>query len=315
MKRMMLIGSLIVAGVFSVATGGYQGPPQGAQDAKTVRLRTLRPGDILNVLLGGGGNTLALLRVDGAVLIDTKLPGWGAPILDAIGYATEAPVTTIIQTHAHADHVGGTVEFPTVTQIIAHENTKLNMEKLDAFKGPNARFLPNKTVTDKMTLFDGPDQIDLYYFGPGHTNGDLIVVFPQKQVAAFGDLFPSKAAPVIDTANGGSGVAFPETLARAVAQIKGVARVITGHESGVVAVRDPRVVAVDSSTPRTMTWSDVEEYAEFNRDFLAAVQVAIKEGKTAGEAAATLRLPDRYKDYDMQQAKANVDAIYNELKK
>jgi hypothetical protein len=64
-----------------------------------------------------------------------------------------------------------------------------------------------------------------------------------------------------------------------------------------------------------MTWNDLQEYADFNRDFLAAVQDAIRAGKTADEAAATLKLPDRYKDYDMQRAKANVQAIYAELKK
>ena len=115
--------------------------------------------------------------------------------------------------------------------------------------------------------------------------------------------------------NGGSGVALPHTLARAVAEIKGVTRVITGHEEGLVAQRDPRSVSVDISTPKTMTWSDLEEYADFNRDFLAAVQEAIKANKSADEAAATLRLPERYKAYDMQRAKANVQTIYRELKK
>ena len=60
-------------------------------------------------------------------------------------------------------------------------------------------------------------------------------------------------------------------------------------------------------------WSDVQEYADFNRDFLMAVKEARAAGKSAAQAAATLRLPDRYRDYDMRQARANVDAIYAEL--
>jgi hypothetical protein len=62
-----------------------------------------------------------------------------------------------------------------------------------------------------------------------------------------------------------------------------------------------------------MSWKDLEEYADFNRDFLAAVQEAMKAGKSAADAAATLQLPERYKAYDMQRARANVEAIYNEL--
>ncbi len=283
------------------------------QERKAVRLRTLSPGDVLYVLLGGGGNSLALVGEDKVVLIDTKSPGWGRPILDAVEAVTERPVGTIINSHAHLDHTGSNVEFPSATAIVAHENAKAAMQKMEAFSGPNARFLPNETIKDKMSLLDGRDRIDLYYFGAGHTNGDLVVVFPAKRIAYFGDLFPSKAAPVIDTPNGGSGVAFPETLARAVTEITGVTRVITGHEEGLSAERSSSAVSVDISTPRTMTWTDLQEFADFNRDFLAAVQEGIKAGKTADQAAATLKLPDRYRTYDMRQAKANVEAIYREL--
>ena len=62
-----------------------------------------------------------------------------------------------------------------------------------------------------------------------------------------------------------------------------------------------------------MTWDDLQEYADFNRDFLASVRESIKAGKTAEEAAAALRLPDRYAAYDMGRARAYVDAIYKEL--
>src|ERR1700730_13487959 len=153
------------------------------------------------------------------------------PKRDSAAGGVAKPVATIINTNASLDRVGGNPEFSSVTQIIAHENTKTNMQKMSVFKGANARFLPNKTFIDKMSLLDGIDRIDLYYFGAGHTNGDVIVVFPEKHIAVLGDLFPAKEAPAIDTANGGSAVAFPQTLARALAEIKGVQRVITGHDS------------------------------------------------------------------------------------
>jgi glyoxylase-like metal-dependent hydrolase (beta-lactamase superfamily II) len=165
-----------------------------------------------------------------------------------------------------------------------------------------------------MSLLDGIDRIDLYYFGPGHTNGDVIVVFPEKHVAILGDLFPAKEAPVIDTVNGGSAVAFPQTLARAIAEIKGVQRVITGHDTRSATPRQRESLGSQIfANPLTMTWNDLQEYADFNRDFLAAVQDAMKGGKSADDAAATLKLPDRYKNYDMQHAKANVQAIYAEV--
>lgn len=309
MKRAMLLAASMAAAVTSVSAGGQN---RGAQP---IRMQTLSVYDILYVLTGSGGNTLALMRDDGVVLIDTKNPGSGKALQENIESVSDKPVTTIINTHAHADHTGSNPEFPNATRIIAQERTKANMLRMDAFQGPNARFLPNQTVADRMTLFDGPDRMELYYFGRGHTDGDLVVVFPEKRVAYFGDLFPAKAAPAIDVANGGSGVEFPKTLARAVAAIKGIARVVTGHDTAIAVMANTASGSAIFANPRPMAWKDLEEYADFNRDFLAAVQEAIKAGKSAADAAASLQLPERYKDYNLQNARANVEAIYAELKR
>ena len=138
-------------------------------------------------------------------------------------------------------------------------------------------------------------------------------MFPAKGVAYLGDLFPSKAAPFIDTRNGGSGVAYPETLAKAVAEITGVVRVITGHGTPIRGTETlPDTVTTVGRRPphEVMRWTDLQEYAEFNRDFLAAVQAAKQAGKTVDEAVADLQLPEKYTAYGMEHAKANVQAIY-----
>jgi glyoxylase-like metal-dependent hydrolase (beta-lactamase superfamily II) len=187
---------------------------------------------------------------------------------------------------------------------------------MDAYTGANAKFLPNRTFTAKLSLLEGVNRIDLYHFGPAHTNGDTIVVFPAKGVAHMGDLFPARATPFIDTSNGGSASAYPDTLAKALTEIRGVNRVITGHAhvpSTYAAGR--RQLLSGAPAPRWMTWKDFEEYADFNRDFLAAVRDAITAGKSVDEAVAALKLPERYKDYGMEHAKANVEAIYKELTK
>jgi glyoxylase-like metal-dependent hydrolase (beta-lactamase superfamily II) len=182
------------------------------------------------------------------------------------------------------------------------------MQKMDAFSGANAKFLPNKTVGDRMSLFDGRDRIDLYYFGRGHTDGDLVVVLPGHSIAYMGDLFPlKKKAPVIDAANGGSGVAFPDTLDRVLREVTGVTRVVAGHDPG-VPPGAPRSALGD-----VYNWSDLQEYAEFNRAFLDTARTAMAQGKSAAQAAATLSLPARFAGYDMEQAKANVEIIYKEL--
>jgi cyclase len=300
-------------GAAAVVAAGVRAAAQPAE-TRSVRLRTLGPGDILYVLLGGGGNALALARDDGVVLIDTKLPGWGAAIREAIEAATDRPVTTIVNTHAHLDHVGSNPDFPTATTIVAHPAARARMQTLDAFTGPGARFLPGTLVGDRLSLLDGRDRMDLHYFGRGHTDGDLVVVFPEKRLAYFGDLFPSKAVPIIDRASGGSAVALPDTLARAAAAVTGVTRVVTGHAEGLSAERDPAARSVDISTPRTLAWRDVEEYALFTRQLLASARESLQAGRTAAEAAARVAALPGYDGYDFAGAAAYVEAAYAELR-
>ena len=308
------VGSFAFLAVCVLALTAAGGHTQ-AQEDRFVRIDTLNVRDTLYHLGDGGANALALIDEinGGVVLVGTKLPDWGQPVLDAVYQVTDLPVTTIISPHADADHTGSNGEFPDVVEIIAHENTRANMARMELFSGGAG--LPTTTFTDRFALLEDLDRIELYHFGPAHTDGDVVVVFPEKRTAYLGDLFPDKAAPVIDTANGGSGVAFPETLAKAVAAIDGIDRVITGHGPipTTYAGRGRRDRGARRAWTGWMTWDGLAEYADFNRDFLAAVQAAYEAGRSVDEAAANLDLPERYADYGMEQARANVEAIYNEL--
>jgi glyoxylase-like metal-dependent hydrolase (beta-lactamase superfamily II) len=168
------------------------------------------------------------------------------------------------------------------------------MAKMDAFKGDKSSFLPKRTYKDKMTLGSGKDRIDLYYFGAGHTNGDTWVVYPAIRVLQTGDMFPWKDAPFLDRANGGSGVEFPKTIAKALATIKDFDTVIPGH--------------IPVMTPK-----DLQEYQRYTADFLAAVEGAKKSGKTAADAAASINLSAKYPGYKSDLVKGAVEVIYAEL--
>jgi len=267
---------------------------QGGQQPQTAEIEKVR--DNLFVIRNGGGNTAAFITVDGVVLVDTKNPGWGARIMEKVRSVTDKPVTTIINTHTHADHVGSNEDFLPTVEVVAHANTKTNMQKMPHFEGDKEKFLPDRVYRDRLTLGSGNDSVDLYYFGAGHTNGDTIVVFPALRVAHTGDLFAGLSTPLIDTRNGGSGVAYPDTLEKAAAGIKGVESVIPGHSE-------------------VTTWDKFVEYGEFNAAFLAAVQQAIGQGKTPEEAAAGLKPPEKFKDYSMGRLQTNVRAIYEEIKR
>ena len=61
------------------------------------------------------------------------------------------------------------------------------------------------------------------------------------------------------------------------------------------------------------TWAAFVEFGEFNKAFLDYTQAAKKAGKTAEQAAAELKLPETFKDYNIGRAKVNVEAIYADL--
>jgi cyclase len=291
MKRLAVLSGLLLAGAISMVVAQQQ--PQQSQPAA---LEIQKVKDNLYVITGGGGNTAAFITQGGVVVVDTKLRGNGPGILEKIKSVTPKPVIMVINTHTHGDHVGSNDAFTGAVEFIAHENCKARMETMPAFQSEEGKkFLPGKTYKDKLSLLNGADKIDLYYFGPGHTSGDTFVVFPALKVMHAGDLFAGKGAPIMDANNGGSGVEYPKTLAKAAAGIKGVESVIPGHST-------------------VMTWDDFKEYGDFMRELVAAVEQAKKDGKTADEATIGVKLPEKYKEYNMGRFKANVTTIYSELK-
>ena len=308
MKRSVLLGVLLLVGSLSMAAAartdlpGSLAPaaqPQGPRVIDIVKLKdnlyvltSSTPG---NPATFSGGNVAVFITDGGVTLVDTKLAGWGQAVLDKVKSVTTKPVTRIINTHTHGDHTGNDGFFGTTVEIVAQENTKTNMEKMDAFKGDNAKILPKKTYKDKLTLGSGKERIDLYYFGAGHTSGDTFVVFPDLKVLHTGDMFAWKDAPFCDRSNGGSCVSLPQTLSKAIANIKNVDTVIPGHSP-------------------MMAPKDLQEFQRFTADLLAETRAAMAAGKSVDEASAAFKV-DKYPGYKTERVKAAVQAIYDEIKK
>jgi glyoxylase-like metal-dependent hydrolase (beta-lactamase superfamily II) len=288
MKRFVLLGALLIAGALSITLTAFQQPAQPQE--RVIEVDKVK--DNLYVLKGGGGNTAVFITAKGVVVVDTKNPGWGQPILDKIKALTDKPVTTIINTHTHGDHVSGNVEFPPTVDVIVQENTKSYMERMDPvytsqptgqqeniFKKNDGRGLPKRTFKDTWTMGSGDDQIDLRYFGAAHTGGDAYVIFTKHRVMHVGDTFPTRDLPIMDKNNGGSGVRYSGTLAKA-ANATNVDTIINGHN------------------PTTMTTADLKLYSEFIGDFVKFVQDAKKAGKTIDDVVNTWRTPAKYTGYN-----------------
>lgn len=326
MRRGLILGALVAGGACSHPSGTTsQGPMPAPPAPSASAIEAVQLKKNLYLLRGGGrtvqiggvnvpnaGNSLAFITASGVVLVDTKVPGWGKPLIDKIKEITDKPVTTVINTHTHMDHVSGNVEFPAGVQIVAQENTASLMAEMrpvtggpsqrNLFKENEGRGLPTRTFKDQMTIGSGDDRVELHWFGPAHTGGDAWVVFPSARVVHAGDVFAYKAVPPLDVNNGASGVGYPRTLARAVAALGDIDVVITGHY------------------PTPLTVADLKMYGEFVGEFVGAVQQAKRSGRTVDDFVRAWKIPDRFlaEGYvsveHLRPVRADVEAVWNETR-
>lgn len=211
---------------------------------------------------------------------------------------TKLPITTIINTTASGDHVGGNPDFAdSKVDIIAQEQAAADMRKMTLmFTKPTGGGLPTRTFKDRLTLGSGADRLELYYLGPGHFRGDVFVVIPALRVLLTGDAFGGKFLPALGRANGADGVEYPNTLTKALPLTRNIDMIITGH-SGVAKPHD------------------LEVYRDFMRDFLESTRQAKKAAQTPAAAAKAWKLPARYVGYEAQPERVlgAMEWIYRQL--
>jgi glyoxylase-like metal-dependent hydrolase (beta-lactamase superfamily II) len=309
MRRVLVLGTVIGIAAVSLVVSGQAPTGPSARAIEATKIEKVK--ENLYIITGSGaadqtafsgGNTAVFITDSGVTLVDTKLPGFGPTLLERIKTVTNKPVTRIINTHAHGDHTGGNGFFGPTVESIVQENATTNMAGQPEYAGANAKRLPTRTYKDKLTVGSGRDQIDVYYFGRGHTDGDSFIVFPALRTMHVGDIFAWKALPYVDASAGGSVVEQPKTLAKAVATVKNVDTIINGH------------IPVS-------TWNDLRDYADFTRDFVAYAEASIKAKKTVEQAAAEYQVAPKYKGYVVTiaegfvSAKGNLQMAYDELMK
>src|SRR5712691_9630494 len=291
MARRRLLSAIVVVGL---AVAGAAAQQQRPRIPPTGTIKKVR--DNLYVIPGAGGNTTVFVTQAGVVLVDTKLPNNGEPILNQVRTVTDKPVSLIINTHSHPDHIGSNDYFPASVEVVVHENTRKWMAA-NPRVASNPVAMPDRTFTDRMTLGSGDDRIELYYFGAGHTDGDAFIVFPARRAMAAGDMFAWKMAPLIDPMAGGSVLALPDTLEKAVTGI-----------------------------PNVDTWEGFRDYVQFNRTLVDAAKAGMGK-KTAEQIAAELKpkfpvftreelLTDmEYGGTPLSRAVINVNVAFQELGK
>jgi cyclase len=155
------------------------------------------------------GNVTVLVTQEGVVLVDDKFEIDSANIVAEVRKLTNQPIKYVINTHHHADHSGGNAKLQMMgVQVVTSEQARQNM--VDG-KQPG---LSNITFERRAHIYLGGKNVEMYYFGRAHTNGDIVVYFPAERTLAAGDMFTfGDATPqLIDYAGGGSAREWTTTL-------------------------------------------------------------------------------------------------------
>jgi len=242
---------------------------------KPVEFNTFQLSDTVYMLRGQGGNVGISEGEDGLFIIDDQVRPVTKELLQAIRKISGKPIKIVVNTHYHADHVGGNEAIGGAgAMIIAHDNIRKRMttEQISIFMNettpPYAKdALPLVTFNDRMSLHMNGESVTAYHVANGHTDGDSVIHFPVSNVIHMGDMFFNGLYPYVDLDAGGSiqGLVAAADLALSLADDS--TRIIPGH--GPLGVTD-----------------DLRNYRDYLVQAIANVQELVDQGMTLEQVIA-----------------------------
>jgi cyclase len=238
-------------------------------------------------IIGAGGNIGVRVTPEGVIIIDDKYEPDYAFITAALRDITDAPLKYVINTHNHGDHTGGNVQFGKIAELIAHKNARENMVR---GKQPG---LPRIVFNDETSVYLGGVEVQARYFGRGHTNGDIVVYFPDLKTIHTGDLINETTPFNVDYANGGSAVEWPKTF-EAISKLD-FDTVIPGHG-------------------KIMTRADFETYRGKYNTLLQRMTQLVRDKTPKADFKSKIKIDDL--GWNMAEATnftSRLDRIYDEI--
>jgi glyoxylase-like metal-dependent hydrolase (beta-lactamase superfamily II) len=143
-------------------------------------------------LTDGGYQTMFMVTDKGVVAVDAP-PTIGKNYLKAIAEVTDKPVTYVIYSHAHIDHIGAAGIFPKNATFIAQQETAAELQRAKSI-AKNASMvspIPTVTFTKNYTLQIGNQTLKLDYYGVNHSPGNIFIYAPKQKVLMLVDvIFP-----------------------------------------------------------------------------------------------------------------------------
>ncbi len=222
--------------------------------------RGCRPNGPDDKLIHEAGDVAVRVTPAGLILVDDKYPEFVDEVLARVRDVSPLPIKYMLNSHHHGDHVSGNRNIRDMgIDVIAHRNIRENFLRL---KQPGE---PNIVFADQAAVHLGGIEVQLFWLGRAHTNGDTVIYFPDLKTVHTGDIIVD-GMPVIDYPGGGSAIEFIKTIDKLLAM--DFDTMIPGHG-------------------RIMTKDDVRAYRVRFAEMNARMKAAIRRGVTK-EAFGTL---------------------------
>lgn len=203
----------------------------------SVKVTAQKLSDHVYMLKGAGGNIGVLVGKDGTLMVDDQFAPLTNKINGAIKSIDPGEIRFLVNTHIHGDHSGGNENFKRIgATVIAQDNVFKRMSS-EAVNSRTREVTPPRdkdawpvvTFPNTMTLHLNDENIELVYFGPAHTDGDVAVWFKNANIFHLGDMFVTYGYPYIDYGGGGSINGFISSLDKVIGLMNDQTKVIPGH--------------------------------------------------------------------------------------
>jgi glyoxylase-like metal-dependent hydrolase (beta-lactamase superfamily II) len=234
------------------------------------------------------GLTTALITNEGVLLVDDKFEVDHDSIMAALKTVTNQPVKYVINTHYHGDHSGGNAKLQALGTLAV-----ASIEARASMVAANQSGQPNITVGNRAELFIGGKKVEIHKVGRAHTNGDVVVLFPEQRVLAAGDIFangPGTSAQLVDYNGGGSAKLWPQAVGQAL-ELQ-FDTVIPGH--GLVSTK-----------------ADLAAYRTRTTRFAETLQQLVSQGKSRADIETVVRGQFDWEDFHVMLA---LDGLINEFR-
>jgi cyclase len=241
------------------------------KDHKSASARDITVKDVsgLAVFAGSGCNVVALGGPDGALLVDGGLAVNSAVLLKAVADNLKTRrVQTLINTHWHPEQTGSNEAVGKAGgTLIAHEVSRLALGRrersalYEGYYGPlPPKAIPTLTTYNTGTLMFAGEQVDYRYLPAAHTNGDLFIHFPKRNVIVAGGPVAADHWPVMDYLNG----AFMHGFVRSYEILAEVAK----SDTVIIPANGPTLTGADIVKQKDMYWALFKQFfINFNKGF------------------------------------------------